>query len=611
MLYPIMTNSRLLVDLSGIWDFTLDGEKALDEKRYETGLKNPEKMPVPSSYNDIKEGTKYRDKFGFVLYQRKFSLPSIVKSQRVVLRCDAVTHKAKVYLNGSLVTEHKGGFLPFEAEINDYLKDGENLLVIAVDNKIDYTTLPVGSPSGGDMFGMSGSADVSKKQTKNSPNFDFFNYCGITRPVRIYTTPKSYIEDITVVPKITFNTDGTNETEIHYSVKTSDDDDSKPVLVTLKDRNGNTAAVSEKKEGVLSVKNAKLWYPLKPYLYDIEVKYAEDSYTLPQGIRSVRIDGTKFLINEKPFYFKGYGKHEDTFPNGRGINLPMNSKDISLMKWQGANSFRTSHYPYSEEMMRLCDEEGIVVIDETPAVGINLLFGGGANFHGKTVGTYDPKHGVKTSEHHKEVIRDLIDRDKNHACVVMWSIANEPDCAGEGAYEYFEPLFKLARELDPQNRPCTMVSVQTPNAPDTDVSRLLSDVICLNRYYGWYIAGGELDQAENMLRNELLGWEKHGKPVMFTEFGADTVMGLHDTTPVMFTEEYQLEYYKIYSKVFDEMNFVVGEQVWNFADFATSQGIVRVQGNKKGLFTRDRKPKLAAHYYGERWNKIPDFDYKK
>lgn len=125
----------------------------------------------------------------------------------------------------------------------------------------------------------------------------------------------------------------------------------------------------------------------------------------------------------------------------------MNSKDISLMKWQGANSFRTSHYPYSEEMMRLCDEEGIVVIDETPAVGINLLFGGGANFHGKTVGTYDPEHGVKTSEHHKEVIRDLIDRDKNHACVVMWSIANEPDCAGEGAYEYFEPLFKLAQSL--------------------------------------------------------------------------------------------------------------------------------------------------------------------
>ena len=103
------------------------------------------------------------------------------------------------------------------------------------------------------------------------------------------------------------------------------------------------------------------------------------------------------------------------------------------MKWQGANSFRTSHYPYSEEMMRLCDEEGIVVIDETPAVGLNLGFGGGANFHGKKVKTWDKPEegGIATFEHHKEVIRDMIARDKNHACVVLWSIANEADGGSE------------------------------------------------------------------------------------------------------------------------------------------------------------------------------------
>ncbi|MDO4459653.1 MAG: beta-glucuronidase [Clostridia bacterium] len=607
MLYPVMTESRLLSDLSGLWNFTLEGDKGLEEKWYEGGIPCPETMPVPSSYNDIKDGLKYREHFGWVLYERKFSLPSFVKSQRVVLRCDAVTHQAKVFINGKLVTEHKGGFLPFEAEINEFLSDGENLLTIAVDNKIDYTTLPVGTPSNSDMFGMGGPAEISEKQTKNSPNFDFFNYCGITRPVRIYTTPNNYIDDITVVPCVIFNDDGTTDAELDYKIDVVGEGD---VKVELIDKEGKAVATGKGAEGKLYVENVKLWWPLKPYLYEVRVRFGEDVYSMPQGIRSVRIDGTKFLINEKPFYFKGYGKHEDTFPNGRGINLPMNSKDISLMKWQGANSFRTSHYPYSEEMMRLCDEEGIVVIDETPAVGINLLFGGGANFHGKTIGTYD-EHGVKTHEHHRDVIRDLIDRDKNHACVVMWSVANEPDCTGEGAYGYFKPLFDLTRELDPQRRPVTMVSVQAQNAPEIDVSRLLSDVICLNRYYGWYIKGGDLESAEKGLREELLGWEKIGKPVMFTEFGADTVMGLHDTTPVMFTEEYQVDYYKVYSKVFDEMSFVMGEQVWNFADFMTTQGIVRVQGNKKGIFTRDRKPKLAAHYYRERWNSIPDFDYKK
>lgn len=212
----------------------------------------------------------------------------------------------------------------------------------------------------------------------------------------------------------------------------------------------------------------------------MRVTFVDDVYELPYDVRTVRVDGERFLINGRPFYFKGYGKHEDTFPAGRGENLPMDVKDISLMKWQGANSFRTSHYPYSEEMMRLCDAEGIVVIDETTAVGVNLKFGGGANFGGEHVSTFDPVHGVQTLEIHKQVIRDLVARDKNHACVVMWSIANEPGSASEGAYEYFKPLYDFARELDPQKRPCTLASVQG-TTPQNDCSAKLSDVICLNR----------------------------------------------------------------------------------------------------------------------------------
>ena len=136
-------------------------------------------------------------------------------------------------------------------------------------------------------------------------------------------------------------------------------------------------------------------------------------------------------------------------------------------------------------------------------------------------------------------------------------------------------------------------------------------MICLNRYYGWYYGGPDLEGPEEALRAELKDWERLGKPLMFTEYGADTVMGFHDTTPVMYTEEYQLDYYKMNNRVFDEFDFVVGEQAWNFADFMTSQGMLRVQGNKKGLFTRDRKPKLAAHYFRERWTNIPEFGYKE
>lgn len=600
-----MTPSRFVSDLSGSWDFKKFDDVLPAEEWAKAPLQDAMNMPVPSSYNDLTEDAKLRDYAGWVMYERDLAVPKVLKNERVMLRFDAVTHEANIYLNGELIGSHKGGFLPFEIDVTDKLTGGDDRLSVAVSNIIDYTTLPVGGKA--DMMGGlmgTGPAEIDDHAPcRNNPNFDFFNYSGITRPVRLYTTPKeAYIEDIVLTSEV-----NDKDAVINYAVKVSG---SGECTVTVTDADGKVVAEGTGLNGSLNVKDVQLWQPGEGYMYDVNVKFGDDEYTEPFGIRTVKVDGTQFLINGRPFYFKGYGKHEDTFPNGRGINLPMNTKDISIMKWQGANSFRTSHYPYSEEMMRLCDREGIVVIDETTAVGVNLEFGGGANFQGQKVRTFDKEHGVQTQEHHKDVIRDLISRDKNHACVVMWSIANEPDSYNEGAYDYFKPLYDLARELDPQDRPCTLISVQSA-PPDKDVSAELSDVICLNRYYGWYFGAPDLEQSEQALRKEMDFWQKLGKPVVFTEYGADTVMGLHDTTPVMYTEEYQVNYYRMNNRVFDDYECVTGEQVWNFADFATSQSLLRVQGNKKGIFTRDRKPKLAAHYFKERWHQIPDFDYQK
>ena len=600
-----MTPSRFVSDLSGSWDFKKFDDVLPAEEWAKAPLQDAMNMPVPSSYNDLTEDAKLRDYAGWVMYERDLAVPKVLKNERVMLRFDAVTHEANIYLNGELIGSHKGGFLPFEIDVTDKLTGGDDRLSVAVSNIIDYTTLPVGGKA--DMMGGlmgTGPAEIDDNAPRrNNPNFDFFNYSGITRPVRLYTTPKeAYIEDIVLTSEV-----NDKDAVINYAVKVSG---SGECTVTVTDADGKVVAEGTGLNGSLNVKDVQLWQPGEGYMYDVNVKFGDDEYTEPFGIRTVKVDGTQFLINGRPFYFKGYGKHEDTFPNGRGINLPMNTKDISIMKWQGANSFRTSHYPYSEEMMRLCDREGIVVIDETTAVGVNLEFGGGANFQGQKVRTFDKEHGVQTQEHHKDVIRDLISRDKNHACVVMWSIANEPDSYNEGAYDYFKPLYDLARELDPQDRPCTLISVQSA-PPDKDVSAELSDVICLNRYYGWYFGAPDLEQSEQAMRKEMDFWQKLGKPVVFTEYGADTVMGLHDTTPVMYTEEYQVNYYRMNNRVFDDYECVTGEQVWNFADFATSQSLLRVQGNKKGIFTRDRKPKLAAHYFKERWHQIPDFDYQK
>jgi beta-glucuronidase len=130
----------------------------------------------------------------------------------------------------------------------------------------------------------------------------------------------------------------------------------------------------------------------------------------------------------------------------------------------------------------------------------------------------------------------------------------------------------------------------------------LFDVIMLNRYYGWYVYAGDLAAAERALEAELTAWaQKYDKPIIITEYGSDTLAGLHDVNGTTWTEEYQVQVLDMCHRVFDRVDAVVGEQIWNFADFATGPGVLRVDGNKKGVFTRERRPKASAHLLRRRW----------
>ncbi|WP_201002288.1 beta-glucuronidase [Paenibacillus glycanilyticus] len=598
MLYPIVTETRSVIDLSGIWNFQLDKGTGFQDEWYKEALSDPIRMSVPGSFNDAGVTSEIRNHAGWVWYERDFKVPTVLLSQRIVLRFGSATHLAKVYVNGKLAFEHTGGFTPFEAEINGYLNAGVNRLTVAVNNIVDETTLPMGSYSETEVPG-------AGKVVKNSPYFDFFNYAGIHRPVKIYTTPQSYVKDVNIVTDL----NGT-EGVVSFDALIEGSSELKAVVI---DQGGKIVGEASGASGSIRIADAKLWQPLHAYLYQLRLQLMEDGqvvdvYEQPFGIRTVEVKDNKFLINSKPFYFKGFGKHEDTPINGRGLNETANVMDFQLMKWMGANSFRTAHYPYSEEVMRLADHEGIVVIDETPAVGLHLSFNVVAHSNGPKRNTWEV---LQTQEAHQQVVRELIARDKNHPCVVMWCIANEPASEEDGAVEYFQPLVELAKAIDPQKRPVTIVT-HIAATPDRDKVAELVDVICINRYYGWYAFPGEFETAKMALRAELIGWSKRcpGKPVMMTEYGTDTIAGLHDVDPVMFTEEYQVEFYRANHEVFDEMEHFIGEQVWNFADFQTSQSIIRVQGNKKGIFTRDRKPKYVAHDLRKRWTSIPDFYYK-
>uniref|UniRef100_A0A4W6EQF9 Beta-glucuronidase n=1 Tax=Lates calcarifer TaxID=8187 RepID=A0A4W6EQF9_LATCA len=596
MLFPQESSSREVKELNGLWDFRADKspnrnqgfERAWYKSRLaETGPVID--MPVPASYNDITQDPSLRDFTGWVWYEREVVVPArwvADEGTRVVLRVGSAHYYSIVWVNGVKVTEHEGGHLPFEAEIGSLIRKDPTTpcrITIAVNNTLTLKTLPPGT-----IQYMSDRTKYPDGFFVQNIYFDFFNYAGIHRPVLLYTTPKAYVDDITVVTDFLDNTGLVKYTVSVQGATTA------TLKVTLMDKDRHCVASSSDQSGVLKVVDVKLWWPYlmhenPGYLYSLEVRQSDerstqDVYTLPVGIRTVNVTSTQFLINNKPFYFHGVNKHEDSDIRGKGLDWPLIVKDFNLMKWLGANSFRTSHYPYAEEILQMCDRHGIVVIDECPGVGI------------KDIRSF----GNASLTHHLAVMDELVRRDKNHPSVVMWSVANEPAAEMPPAEYYFKTLIKHTKGLDP-TRPVTYI---TDSNYARDKGAPYVDVICVNSYFSWYHDPGHLEVIPIQLNTQFENWYgKYHKPIIQSEYGADAVPGLHSDPPMMFTEEYQNVVLQKYHDVFDQKRkqYVIGELIWNFADFMTAQGITRVVGNKKGVFTRQRQPKAAAFILKERY----------
>ena len=594
LLFPKDSPTRLVKNLDGVWhfraDFSENRNAGFDEKWWEKPLSSTGdiiKMPIPSSFNDITQDAKLRDFVGWVWYERNFWMPSfwLESKQRIFLLLESAHYNTVVWVNGKEVMTHEGGHLPFQAEVGDLLVKGKpNRVTVAVNNTLTPNTLPCGSVEY--MYG----PRYPPGYFVQNLQFDFTNYAGIDRPVKLYSTPMTYVDDITV--RSTLNDDGSANVDVDLHISGSSTKTGFSVTLGEATQSG-TVSTNGNTSVTLKLTNPNLWWPWtmsnnSGALYPLQVNVTEDGvniddYRLAVGIRTVKVTDTEFLINGKPFYFHGVGKHEDADVRGRGFDYPLTLKDINLMKWMGVNAFRTSVYPYAEELLELCDQEGIVVISETPAVGL-----GEQNLVNKTL------------QLHLEMMTELFQRDKNRPSVVMWSLANEPDSSIKKAEPYFETLTNRARELDP-TRPITF---NTDHDFSNDVVAQYVDVISLNRYYGWYSDSGHPEVVPYQLSYDLDNWyQVRKKPIMISEYGAGTIDGFHKDPSTMFTEDYQVDLLTAYFPILDKYRktFLIGELVWTFADFQTDQSSRRVDGNKKGLFTRQRQPKEAAKVVRQRY----------
>ena len=573
MLYPQNNQYRQFTDLSGFWDFRFDPDNRGLELDWQNGFKNSRPIAVPASWNDQFEDD--RDNLGPAWYQTNFILPWGWSNTQINLRFGSVNYNADVWLNGIKIGSHEGGHLPFEFDITSALSDSNNLLVVRVDGNLAFDHVPPGNTPGGPQ-------DVFPSHIGNWPQtyYDFFPFCGIHRPVLLYSVPKDRIKDITIstnirgaqgIIKATVETSITGQYRATLS--------GHPKLIQKDGKSG--------KELEIIIPDAKLWHPDHPHLYNLIIEKISndkvvDRYQLNVGIRTFEIKDDQFFINCEPIKLIGFGRHEDFPILGRGYSPAVIVKDYALMKWVGANSFRTTHYPYSEQMMILADRLGFLVIDEIPAVGL-----------------FFRKDGLERRlSLCQQMVREMIARDKNHPSVIAWSLANEPHSTRPEAKPFFRSLYNLAKDLDP-TRPITIVS----HLGLSEESFEFLDFVCLNRYLGWYVQSGRIDEGASLLSGELDAiYEKFKKPLILSEFGADTIPGVHSHPPEMFSEEFQVEFLRQTMDVLNSKSFVTGAHVWNLCDFKTSQGITRMGGiNYKGVFTRDRKPKMAAHFLREYW----------
>jgi beta-glucuronidase len=536
MLRPQTNAHRSAHDLSGIWHIRLDTDDIGQAAEWCGGIVGPNfaapphPIAVPGSWNEQLAEVGGMNHVGPAWLARDFYQPQLAAGQVAELRFASADYFADVWIDGVHVGKSGAAMLPFTVPVAmGPHPGGTRRLVVRVTNM-----LPVDGPTQRVTREDYVAEGRPRDEYLPAVRFDFFPYGGINRPVHLVVRPAAAIISYLVrtplipAPGVAVDVAANGGSQVRVVLMQANGD----AVVASHD----AALIDGAAQLTLPVPDARLWSPDDPYLYRLRIDLMDGDRVIDQteqrlGIREIRVDGTQLLLNGAPLTLTGCGKHEDSPLHGRGLNLPQLAKDFQLLKWLGANSVRTSHYPYAEEFLDLADETGIMVIDEV--FSINLDF---------------RKVNAVTLAAHRQAVTELIGRDANRTCVIAWSLANEPGYLAEKEYRtnsgpYWAELFAHARALDP-TRPLSHANVGY--AGNDDPAFAEADFIMINRYHGWYSEPAQLDRATMRLTADLDAIAAHGKPILIAEFGADALAGQHATYPQLFTEEYQANFIAAY-----------------------------------------------------------------
>ena len=536
------------------WGFFRNAKPQRPEDLIEYDFDKAPAMQVPGDWNTQDERLFFYE--GTVWLKRSFRYHQPT-DRRTLLYFGAVNYDVHVYVNGQEAGHHVGGFTPFNFDVTELLADGENTVIVKVDNKRHAEAVP-------------------------TQIFDWWNYGGITRDVLLVSVSPTYVENYQLsLDKGAAARRGLRQ--INFKARLNRAVAGQTVTLRIPELKVNEQ-VETAADGTalvtLKAKNLQLWSPDSPKRYRVEVGLGDEVIADSIGFRTIETRGKQILLNGQPIFLKGISMHEEK-PNGGG-RANSTADAHTLLSWAkelGCNFVRLAHYPHNEYAVREAERMGMLVWSEIPVYW--------------TI-AWD---NAQTYENARRQLTDMISRDQNRANVIIWSIANEtPHSAARD--RFLGNLARHARSLD-DTRLISMAMEVTSASNYTnrlqDNMNEYVDVVSFNQYVGWY---RDVNDASKMT------WEiPYDKPVIISEFGGGAKYGLHGPKNQRWTEEFQENLYRENCAMIDKIDGLAGTSPWILKDFRSPRRVltgIQDYYNMKGLFS-DRGQKKKAFYVLKQW----------